>query len=743
MKVILAPNAGFCFGVRRAIDFVYDNLDNPVSLYTLGPIIHNPSVVSQLNEKGVRVAERIQDISSGRVVIRSHGVGQNIYDQIKKDGLEYIDATCPYVKRIHRIVEEYHENGYDIIIIGENDHPEVMGINGWCEGEAFVVYNKKDVYSLPAIKKACIVAQTTIQRSKWDELIDLLSHKIHDMEIFNTICYATTQRQQEAESIAKTVDVMFVIGGKNSSNTKKLYNICQSYCNNTFAIETAADINFNVIGPQDIIGITAGASTPDWIIEEVMEKMNALDDKNNGSQVPEEKEEVLENQDEKDLEVADEGLEEKRAPETMDGVAEDEGTEAPESADEEVDEEEDTSPEDVTAGDLTTMEDFEETMVSLRTGQVVTGTVLSVSDTEIIINIGYKSDGILPLNQIIMEEEQSLSEIFSPGDELDVEVLKVNDGEGNVMLSQKSVKKRQMWEAIEEGFESEKEFEGTGVEAVKGGVIAKINGLRAFVPASHLSTRYVEDLNVFVGEPLRLKIIELERGRGRIVASQKVILESEEQEKREKLWDSIEEGQKITGVVKRLTNFGAFVDIGGVDGLIHISDLSWGHIDNPRDVISEEEEVEVLILSIDRDRERISLGYKQTLPHPWDNVEEKYPADAIVTGKVVRITSFGAFVELEPGVDGLVHISQVANRRIDKVEDELGIGEEVEVKVLDSNSSDRRISLSIRELLPDDQDRKPKQNKSKGKKDKKQSKGKFEKEDMTVSLGEFFPEDFN
>ena len=712
MKIILAPNAGFCFGVRRAVDSVYENLNQALPLYTLGPIIHNPSVVEELNKKGVRVAKTIEDVTEGKVVIRSHGVGKEVYDKIESKGFEYIDATCPYVKRIHKLVEEYHHNGYDIIIIGEENHPEVIGIKGWCNNQAYVVNNIEDVEKLPEMNKACVVAQTTTARSRWDELVKELKHKVKDLKEFNTICYATAQRQKEAESIAKTVDVMLVIGGKNSSNTKKLYNICKSYCEKTFAIETANDIDFSVFDPKDVVGITAGASTPDWIIKEVIEKMNLFDENN--------KEKMNEaiNQEQK-IAADPEATEEKKLePQEVQQVDSHKATDK-EATDE-----------------VTTMEGIEETIISLRSGQIVKGTVLSVNPTEVIINVGYKSDGILPLDEINLEEGQTPHDVFKPGDEIEVEVLKVNDGEGNVVLSRKSVERRQAWKAIETGFKNGEELKGVCTEAVKGGVIANIKGIRVFVPASQLSNRYVEDLNTFVGQTLRLRIIELDRRRRRVVASQRVILEAEEEAKRKNLFDSLEEGQRIKGVVKRLTNFGAFVDIGGVDGLIHISDLSWGHVKHPSEVLSVDENVEVVVLSVDKENERISLGYKQTIPHPWDNVEAKYPVGSVVKGKVVRITPFGAFVELEPGVDGLVHISQVANKRIQKVEDELSIGQEINAKVLDVSSENRRISLSIRELLKEEEEKS-----EPPKKEEKQDL--FQKEEMTVTLGEFFPEDFN
>ena len=729
MEIILAPNAGFCFGVRRAVDSVYENLNQALPIYTLGPIIHNPSVVEELNKKGVKVAEAIEDITEGKVVIRSHGVGKEIYDKITSNNLEYIDATCPYVKRIHKLVEEYHHNGYDIIIIGEENHPEVIGIKGWCHNQAYVVNHIEDVEKLPELDKACVVAQTTTARSRWDELVDKLKHKVKDLKEFNTICYATAQRQKEAESIAKTVDVMLVIGGKNSSNTKKLYNICKSYCKKTFAIETAKDIDFSVFDPKDVVGITAGASTPDWIIKEVIEKMNLFDENN--------KEKINEaiNGEQKvanDLEVTEEKNLESQEVQQVDSHN------ATEQADKvTVEETSDVETTDKEATDeVTTMEGIEETIISLRPGQIVKGTVLSINPTEVIINVGYKSDGILPIDEINLEEGQTPLDVFNPGDEVEVEVLRVNDGEGNVVLSRKNIERRQAWKIIETGFKNGEELKGVCTEVVKGGVIANIKGIRAFVPASQLSNRYVEDLNTFVGQTLRLRIIELDKRRRRVVASQRVILEAEEEAKRKKIFDSLEEGQRIKGVVKRLTNFGAFVDIGGVDGLIHISDLSWGHVKHPSEVLSEEENVEVVVLSVDKENERLSLGYKQTLPHPWDNVEEKYPVGSVVKGKVVRITSFGAFVELEPGVDGLVHISQVANKRIKSVEDELSIGQEINAKVLEVSSENRRISLSIRELLKEEEE-KPEPPK------KEEEQGLFQKEEMTVTLGEFFPEDFN
>ena len=373
-----------------------------------------------------------------------------------------------------------------------------------------------------------------------------------------------------------------------------------------------------------------------------------------------------------------------------------------------------------------TMESFD--IVSLHPGQVVDGTVLTVTPDELIVNVGYKSDGIVTKDEIAFQDGKTVEESFHEGDKIKVEVLKVNDGEGNVVLSQKKIIKHKIWKEIEDAYQNKKEVTGVGKEVIKGGVLADIRGISAFVPASQLSVRYVADLSTFVGQDLRLRILETDKRRSRVVASQRVILEEEAAEQRNKVWDNIQEGQKITGEVKRLTNFGAFVDIGGVDGLIHISDLAWGHIRSPKEVVSEGQKVEVLVLSADRENNRISLGYKQTKPHPWDNIEEKYPVGQIFEGKIVRLASFGAFVELEPGVDGLVHISQISDKHVNKVEDVLKTGETVSVKVLNVKPRERRISLSIREAAEKKQEEAPRQKESP-----------YVKEEMTVRMGDFFP----
>ncbi len=681
------------------MEAVYQQLKKPDNkVYTYGPIIHNPQVVEELKAKGVVIAEELEHIEEGTIVIRSHGVPPQVYRLMKDKGLRVVDATCPYVKRVHNVVSKYYSKGYRIIIVGEKEHPEVIGINGWCDNSAVVIDDPAQVESLPHMDKACVVAQTTTPHKRWDAIVEQLYSKVDQLEVFNTICNTTSVRQAEAEAIAKMVDVMLVIGGKNSSNTRKLYSLCKTHCKKTFAIETAKDIDVNAIRPGDKVGITAGASTPDWIIKEVIDMVNELNDGKTGGTMngqPQDDARISQGQ-AVQQEMQNEALESRNHHQESSA---NQSAPAPENAVRQ----EQPEPE------MPAMEDLEKAMVSLRPGQVVRGTILKITPEEVIVNLGYKSDGVLPVSELELADPHTGEVKWHEGDPIDVQVVKIDDGEGNVLLARKSLERRLAWNELEEGFKSGREFKGICTEVVKGGVLADINGIQAFVPASHLSTRYVEDLNSFVGTALRLKVLEMDRRRNRVVASQRVILQEEEEARRKALWDSIQEGQVITGTVKRLTDFGAFVDIGGVDGLVHISDLSWGHVSHPSEVLQENQPITVKVLSVDREKGRIALGYKQTLPQPWDGVGAKYHIGDIVTGKVVRLTHFGAFVELEPGVDGLVHVSEISDKHINKAADVLQVGQVVNVKILDIKPEQRRISLSIREALREQEEKEARQ----------------------------------
>ena len=616
--------------MRRAVD----TAAAAAPAVTLGPIIHNPQMVEMLRQQGVVSVDGPDSVPRGaKVVLRSHGVGRAEIERLQALDCELLDATCPFVARIHEMARAASADGIPVIVIGERAHPEVVGILGWTDPPGMTVMCAEDVEALPEMERALIVSQTTMVRERYDELCALLKEKIKAPDIRPTICPATRDRQSEAVEIAEKADVMIVIGGHTSSNSKKLYQLAASRCPRTYFIETADELDQIHISASDTIGITAGASTPDCIIKEVVARMNDI-----------EKKVITE--------------------ETQDQA-------------------------------VMTMEDVESTLVQLRPGQVVTGTVVQITEDEVCVNVGYKSDGI------VKKSDLSSTDV-KVGDEIEAEVVKVNDGEGNVLLSQKNIINRKAWEDIVAKQEAGEFVEGTGKEAVKGGLLADVMGVRAFIPASQLSLRYVEKIEEFVGQTMGLKIIEIDKTKKRIVASRKAVLLVEEAARKKELWNNFEAGSVVKGTVRRLADFGAFVDIGGVDGLVHVTDLSWGRVKHPSDVVAVGQEIEVKILNVDPERERISLSYKQTQPRPWTVAGEKYPVGSVVEGKVVRITTFGAFVELEPGLDGLVHISQCALTRIAKVEDAVNVGDVVRVKVLDVNTEAKRISLSIREVLEDE-----------------------------------------
>jgi 4-hydroxy-3-methylbut-2-enyl diphosphate reductase len=683
LKLIVAQGAGFCSGVRKAVDLVYEHTDGDIKLYSIGPLIHNAQAIAEMEKKGLVVEESVDNIDNGEVVIiRSHGVPEVIYEKLKAKDIKVIDATCHFVKKIHRLVSEYSQKGYAIIIIGQKEHPEVVGIMGWCSQDVYVLDNPDQTEALPTLSKACVVAQTTITHELWGEMIKSLSSKIEHLQVFNTVCNTTAERQKEAQTIAKMVSVMFVVGGKDSSNTRKLFEICKAACPDTIAIETASEIDATKLGDDKVIGITAGASTPDWVINEVLEKLNSINQKAFEQSVPHTDEQPSFVEDEVNI-----GTENRTELESAAKPHADKGEKHQMDNRNEVD----SRQTDQHSEDYNSMADFHKTMVVLRPDEIVKGTVISVSSNEIIVNLGYKSDGILSADEVSPDT-------FKPGDVGEFEIIKVNDGEGNVILSRKSIEKRLAWERIEKSLNEGIELDGVCVEAVKGGVVASIFGsIRAFIPASQLSTEFVSDLSYFVGKTLRLKVLEIDKRRNRIVASQRVVLEAEKAMRRNVILDSIVEGQTIKGTVMRLTDFGVFVDIGGVDGLIRMPDLSWRRIAHPREVLKEGQQVEVLVLSVNREKEKVSLGYKQANPHPWDGIETRFAVGDIVTGKVARIAPFGAFIELEPGVDGLVHISQISRERVISVEKALSAGQTITAKILKVDPKEKKISLSIKE----------------------------------------------
>lgn len=635
MSIETAKTAGFCYGVRRAVDEVY-KLAKTKKIATLGELIHNKQVVSELERMGVSAYDAPGDIPDGyAAVIRTHGVGDDVVRQLC--GHEVIDLTCPFVAKIHNIVHEHFVKGYSIIIIGDKYHPEVTGINGHCDYQAFIVYDSlDDLYKFDfEDKKICVVAQTTINREKFTAAVDIIKEYSPSALIFDTICGATKQRQAETAELSAKSDIMLVVGGNHSSNTRKLYEISRRRCPQTFSIETFEDLPQNVIYKNKKIGITAGASTPGCIIEEVYKKM----------------EEKMNAQEEQFAELLE-----------------------------------------------------QQSLKTLNTGDIVTGTVAEIKGNEVIVDLGFKSDGIITLDNLTDEGGARPEDLLKVGQEIEVFVVNVNDAEGKVLLSRKKVVEKKNWEKLEVDFKEKTVLEGKITKVVKGGVMVSSKEGPVFIPARQAAERFVSDLQTLVNNEVKFRIIDLkrEKNRTRVVGSVRVILEEERKIREEAFWNSAEVGKEYTGAVKSITNFGVFVDLGGVDGLVHISELSWNKIKHPSEIVQEGDMLSVYIKDMDKESKKISLGYKKQEDNPWVIAQSKYNVDDVIPVKIVRMMPFGAFAEIIPGVDGLIHISQIANKRIGKPEDVLQVGQIVDVKITDINWDNRKISLSIRALIPSD-----------------------------------------
>ena len=682
MKILLAKNSGFCFGVRRAVEMAEQCAKECGTVYTYGNIIHNDSVVQELSEKGVHSVDNLERLHAGdTLIIRAHGAPPAVYQDCDSRDICLIDATCPYVKRIHKIVEQAAQQGNAVLIAGKANHPEVIGIRGWAGENAFVLESEADVALLPPLTKAVLVAQTTLPEEAFLAIERALEQRLDNglsLQIRNTICDTTRDRQSEAEEIARRSTRMFVLGSKSSANTQKLVEISRKHCKNTENLESSEKLLLENLLSDDIIGIVAGASTPDRMIREVLQVMS------------EQEKTTIETI---EAEAPAEEVVVPQATQVTEEVAA--AVEAPKATGKA---KEEPKPEHEDSSDFASA--FEKTMTRIHNGQVLEGTVISVVDGEVFVNVGYKSDGVIPVGELSSDSDVKAEDLFHEGDTIEVEVTKVNDGDGNVLLSRKNVESKKLWDELlsQENIE-EKIFDAVGKEVVKGGLIADISGIRAFVPASQVSTKYIENLNEFVGKPMKLKVLEVDRQRKRIVASQKQVLIAEQAAEKHAKWEQLVVGSKVNGVVRRIADFGAFVDIGGIDGLVHVTDAAWGRVKHPSDVFAIGQEIEVIILNVDVEKERVSLGYKQLQPKPWMLAGDKYAVGSIVEGKVVRIVPFGAFVALESTIDGLIHISQVSVHRIAKVEDELKVGDVVRCKVLEVSPEAKRISLSRKEAL--------------------------------------------
>ena len=638
-KITVSKFAGFCFGVDRAVQMVYQALEEGKHVATLGSIIHNKDVVNDMIAKGARIIEDVSELKEGEyVVIRSHGVERKIYDEIAKKGNPIIDATCPFVARIHKIAQEKTKEGYTILIAGDETHPEVQGIVGHCDENYFVF---KDEIVLNAYfqknspKKLAILSQTTYNNIIWGECLKVLPKDNPNIVVYDTICTATAQRQADSAELAKQSDLMIVIGGKHSSNTVKLYDICSSYCR-AYHIENADELDTLDLSDAEKIGITAGASTPAHIIKEVVDTM----------------EEILKqdaNEEEVDFAQA-----------------------------------------------------VEETLRKLHNNERVKGVVMQVKPSEVLVDLGVKQTGIVPADELSSDPtKNNPAELVKEGDELDLVVIKVNDQDGFVTLSKRRVDEQA-------GFDKEVKAkeEGTVLEAVvsgvvKGGISVYYENVRVFIPASQTGEPRDADLEKLKGTTVKFVIIEApeNRKKGSAVGSIKKVTQKEREAAKAKFWETAEVGKEYEGEVKSLTSYGAFVDLGGIDGMVHISELSWNRIKHPSQVVSVGDVLKVYIKALDEENDRISLGYKKAEDNPWEKFKNEYAVGDIVEAKIVSITSFGAFAQIIDGVDGLIHISQLDSQRVENVKDVVAVGDQVHVKITNIDLDNKRISLSIRAAL--------------------------------------------
>ena len=639
-EIILAKTAGFCFGVDRAINMVNDLIKQGKRVATLGPIIHNQQVINSLELKGVRIIQTPQEAQPGEtVVIRSHGISQKTYNELALTGSTITDATCPYVAKIHHIVAEKSQEGGTIIIAGDPSHPEVQGIVGHCQNGAFIFQNEQQLEQLIAEqgdfggRDKFLVSQTTFNQQIFEKCFKTAKKVYTNLTIFDTICKATALRQQEAMQLSKQVDLMVVIGGRQSSNTAKLGEICSLNCK-TIVIETAAELSYENLKNANKIGVTAGASTPACIIKEVQTAMS----------------EILNN---------------------------------------------------IDAEDVSFEEALEQSLKSVQNGDKVKATVSGIFPTEIAVEIGTKHACYVPLAELTDDASLKPEDIVKKGDELDLIVVRVNDVEGTVMLSKKRFDAIAGYEKVCNAVDTQEVLEGKVLEVVKGGVLATTNGVRVFIPASQATVSKDEPLESLLRKTVRFRILEVNRQRGRAVGSIRSVAKEERKEAEEKIWNEIAEGQTYNGTVKSIVNFGVFVDIGGVDGLVHISELSWNRIKHPSEVVKIGDVLEVFVKGIDKENKRISLGYRKTDDNPWEIFKRDYKVDDVVNVKIASLTQFGAFATIIPGIDGLIHVSQISNERVAKPQDVLKVGQQVDAKITEIDLEKKRISLSMKALLPD------------------------------------------
>ena len=640
MPVILAKSAGFCYGVERAVKLAEQTAREKGSCVMLGSIIHNAHVVRELEALGARQVDDVSQVRPGEtVIIRSHGETRQVYQQLEALGAEVVDATCPNVRRIQRLVAGAGEGGRTPLIIGEQHHPEVLGAASWSEDSVIVdgpaaleAWLAED----PARRTMPLmaVAQTTYIRTLWDDCVKILKKQCTNVKISDTICNATHKRQSEAAEIAAMSDVMVVVGDRKSANTKHLTEICSARCPVVYQVERVNELKGDFLNGCSVAGLTAGASTPAGIIKEVYARMS---------------DEI------KNMEATEESFEEM----------------------------------------------LEKSFKTLNTGEKVTGIVTAVGPTEVQVDLGCKQAGYISINELSADPNVKPEDVVKVGDEIETYIIRVNDVEGYAMLSKKRLDAVKVWEDIEKAREEKTTLEGKVTEENKGGIVVNVKGVRVFVPASQSGQPRGAELSAMIGQTVSLRITEVNRARRRVVGSIKAVTYEARQAAQAEIWENIEVGKHYTGTVKSMTSYGVFVDIGGVDGMVHISELSWSRIKNPAEVVSVGDTLDVYVISFDPEKHKISLGVKDRSCNPWDKFMETYKVGDVASVRIVKLMTFGAFAEVVPGVDGLIHISQIADRRIEKPGDVLSEGQIVDAKITAVDEEKQKISLSIRALLND------------------------------------------
>lgn len=619
MEIYRAREMGFCYGVRRAMKLALDTAAAGKPAATLGPLIHNPQVVERLAGKGIPAIENLADFHDKIVIIRSHGVGPSCYNNIKCKNLALVDATCPFVMRNQQITKELVAEGHQVVLIGEKNHPEMKSVAEWADGQSYLIESMDDVAELPHLKEAHIVIQTTFSETLADELIEAVSKKADRVEVHKTICRATSDRQHAARELARQMDVMIVIGGRNSANTTRLAEVCREEGAVTYHIETASELRSAWFHHQDKVGITAGASTPDWIIEEVVCIME----------------------------------------------------------------------------DMSKLLESEELNLDVHKGSVVNGRVVEVFDNKAFISFGYKTEAILPVHEYAYPVPESLKDVLNVGDEIRVQVINSIREDSPIYVSKIKVDRLADWDVVEEAFEKNEPVECEGIEAIKVGLLVQIKSLRGFIPLSQGDLRFVHSLAGLVGQTFSAKILEVDRAKSRLVLSRKAVLEEARDSELDVLEAAFQNGEVLKGVVKKIMPYGAFVNVNGVEGLLHISDISWKKIAKVEDVLQPEEEIDVKIKSFDKEKQRISFTHKDCLPDPWETSIHEHALDDVVDAKVVKVLEFGVIVELEDGLTGLLHINEMTKDHNKKPSDICALGDEIKVRIIGIDENRKRISFSL------------------------------------------------